>query len=208
VDLRPYCTPVEDQGRIGSCTANAAVGALEYHGIRRDGRSPDLSRMFVYYNARQMRGDVYSDKGATIPQAMASVLAFGACREQVWPYDPALFALRPSPQAYEDAKRFEAIQYARVDNGNRAIQALAEGLPVVFGTWLPRRCYEEAANTGVIPQPTDAERRAAPSGGHAMLIVGYDRREQAFLVRNSWGVQWGDRGYCRIPFDVLEFLAY
>ncbi|MGE5359543.1 MAG: C1 family peptidase [Bacteroidales bacterium] len=204
VDLRQYCTAVEDQGQIGSCTANAAVGALEYHLKRRDGDAPDLSRMFVYYNARRMRGRMMIDGGAYIRDAMASVMAFGACREDIWPYDPMLFAMEPSPQAYEDAVKHEALQYARVDSGQGTIRALAKGFPVVFATLIPPRCYEEAARTGVIPPCTASERDQPTTGGHAMLIVGYDNIERVFIVRNSWGEGWGDCGYCRIPYDVME----
>jgi hypothetical protein len=189
---------------IGSCTANAAVGALEYHYKRRDGRSPELSRMFVYFNARRMRGQVMMDSGAQIREAMASVMAFGVCREELWPYDPALFAVEPTPDAYNDASIHEAVEYARVDGGQGAISALAEGLPVVFGTTIPMRCYEEAATTGVVPAPRADERADPMQGGHSMLIVGYDNTERMFIVRNSWGEEWGDRGYCKIPFDVMD----
>ncbi len=204
VDLRQYCTAVENQGQIGSCTANAAVGALEYCYKRRDGRSPELSRMFVYYNARRMRGQIMMDTGAQIREAMASVMAFGACREELWPYNPALFAMEPTPEAYNDATGHEAVQYARVEGGRGAISALAEGLPVVFGTMIPQRCYLEAATTGVIPVPTAQERSDPMQGGHSMLLVGYDMPAKMFLVRNSWGEEWGDRGYCQIPFDVMD----
>jgi hypothetical protein len=207
VDLRQYCTPVEDQGQIGSCTANATVGALEFHYKRRDGRAPDLSRMFTYYNARRLRGDIVNDTGAFIREAMASVMAFGVCREDVWPYDPNLFAAEPSPQAYQDARIHEAIEYARVAGGAGAISALAEGLPVVFGIALPGRCYEEAARTALIPRIDEAELRGPDVGGHSMLIVGYDKADQTFLLRNSWGANWGDQGYCRIPFDVMDMAA-
>jgi hypothetical protein len=204
VDLRPYCTAIENQGQIGSCTANAAVGALEYHCKRRDGQSPDLSRLFVYFNARRMRGTVMEDTGAFIREAMASVLAFGACTEESWPYDPFRFAMEPPPDAYAEAIKHEALQYARVDGGQGAILALAQGLPVVFGTVIPERCYVEAAASGVIPPPRADERNAPGQGGHAMLIVGYDNRRRMFIVRNSWGEDWGDRGYCWIPYDVMD----
>ncbi len=204
VDLRPFCTAVENQGMIGSCTANAAVGALEYHYKRQTGSSPELSRMFVYYNSRRMRGQVMMDTGAEIREAMASVMAFGVCREELWPYDPALFALEPPPAAYNDATVHEAMQYARVDGGQGAVSALVEGLPVVFGTRIPMRCYEQAATTGMLPAPSAEELRDPTRGGHAMLIVGYDNTERVFIVRNSWGEEWGERGYCRIPFDVID----
>jgi len=204
VDLRQYCTPVENQGQIGSCTANATVGALEFHYKRRDGRSPDLSRMFVYFNARRMRGQVLMDSGAQIREAMASIMAFGACREEIWPYNPMLFAIEPPPQAYSEAAAHEAIQYARVDGGQGAVQALAQGLPVVFGTAIPTRCYEEAAATGILPEATRQEIDNPRQGGHAMLIVGYDNIERSFLVRNSWGEGWGDHGYCRISYGLMD----
>jgi hypothetical protein len=204
MDLRQYCTAVENQGQIGSCTANAAVGALEYHYKRRDGQSPELSRMFVYYNARRMRGQVMMDTGAQIREAMASVMAFGVCREEIWPYNPMLFAMEPTPVAYNEATTHEAIQYARVDRGQGAIYALAQGLPVVFGTVIPERCYMEAAATGIIPVPRPEELNAPMQGGHSMLIVGYDNAERMFIVRNSWGEEWGDHGYCRIPYDVMD----
>jgi len=204
VDLRQYCTAVENQGQIGSCTANAAVGALEYHHKRRDGHSPDLSRMFVYFNTRRMCGQVFMDTGAQIREAMASLMAFGACREELWPYNPMLFAMEPTPEAYRDATVHEAVQYARVNGGQGAIQALARGLPVVFGTAIPHRCYEEAARTGVLPKPTREELSVPTQGGHAMLIVGYDNSSRMFIVRNSWGEDWGDHGYCQIPYDVMD----
>jgi papain like protease len=201
VDLRDCCTAVEDQGHIGSCTANAAVGAIEYHYKKRDGRAPDLSRLFVYFNSRRMRGEVMLDNGAQIREAMASLIAFGACREDLWPYNPELFSAEPPKDAYNDAQTHEAIQYARVDGSQGAIAALAKGLPVVFGCVIPQRCYEEATTTGLIPRPMLGE---PVMGGHSMLIVGYDKGDRTFLVRNSWGEGWGERGYCRIPFDVMD----
>jgi hypothetical protein len=204
VDLREHCTAVEDQGQIGSCTANAAVGALEYHYKRRDGRAADLSRMFVYYNTRRMRGQLWDDCGAQIREAMASIMAFGACREEIWPYNPALFAQEPPREAYNDAWARDALQYARVDGTKGAVGALARGLPVVFGCGIPQRCYQEAERTGVMPELNPGELDQAQAGGHSMLIVGYDNNRRMFLVRNSWGESWGERGYVWIPYSVLD----
>ncbi len=205
VDLRPHCSPVEDQGKIGSCTANACVGALEYHYIKRDGTAPDLSRMFVYYNTRRLKGTIQQDTGAMINEAMASVMAFGACESQHWPYDVSLFAQEPPQPAYADGLKHEAVQYARVGGAQGAIGALANGMPVVYGTFMPQRCYEEAGRTGRIPATTYDERTGRPGGGHCMLIVGYDLDQQIFIVRNSWGTGWGNGGYCDIPFTEMAY---
>ena len=203
VDLRPHCTPVENQGHLNSCTANAAVGALEYHYRRYRDMPVDLSRLFVYYNTRRLNGTLQQDMGATIPESMASILAYGACQEANWPYDPARIAMEPPQGAYLEGKSFEAVQYARVPGAQGAQVALAQDLPVSFGIWLPRRCYEEATTTGRIPDLTQAEKQAPPSGGHAMLIVGYNDDEQTFLVRNSWGSEWGEGGYCHISYRTM-----
>jgi hypothetical protein len=204
VDLRPNCTVVEDQGQLGSCTANASVGALECLYKTRDGRAEDLSRLFVYFNARRMAGRAAQDTGCFIREAMAAILAFGACREATWPYDTQVFAQEPLPQAYAEGRQYGAVEYSRVDGSKGSMSALADGFPVVFGIALPSRCYEEAAQTGIIPRPTEEERRIPQTSGHAMLIVGYDRNDQRFIVRNSWGTAWGRQGYCTIPFDVID----
>jgi hypothetical protein len=209
VDLRPFCTPVENQGQLGSCTSNASVGALEFLYKKRDGRAVDFSRLFVYFNARRMAGRTAEDSGCYIREAMASILAFGACRENTWPYNAGRFTEEPIQQAYSEALQYGAILFSRVNGSMGAISALAEGYPVVFGIALPSRCYEEAATTGVIPQPTEEERQAPHESGHAMLIVGFDKRDERFIVRNSWGEEWGDRGYCTMPFNVIEnFSSY
>jgi hypothetical protein len=204
VDLRPFCTPVENQGQLGSCTANASVGALECLYKKRDGRADDLSRLFVYFNARRMTGRTAEDTGCFIREAMASILGFGVCRERTWPYEIDKFAVEPVSQAYSEAAQYGAIQYSLVAGSGGALSALAAGYPVVFGIALPSRCYEEAAGTGVVPQTTEEERRAPRESGHAMLIVGYDMGTQRFIVRNSWGEDWGDRGYCTMPFSLID----
>jgi hypothetical protein len=209
VDLRPYCSRVEDQGALGSCTANAAVGALEYHLKRRQGRSVDLSRMFVYYNTRRVMGQVAVDSGAQIREAMAAVLAYGACPEEIWPYDPARFTAEPPPQAYSEALKYEGIQYARLAKGDGILHALAQGFPVVFGGSFPRCCYDELKDGWIMPLPTreQVEEKIRQGGGHAMLIVGYDKHDQMYLVRNSWGESWGRDGYCRMPFGVADLCS-
>lgn len=207
VDLRAHCTAVEDQGRTNSCTANAVVGAMEYLYAKRDGRAPDLSRLFVYYNTRRLNGTIPKDGGARISEAMAAALAYGACKAEIWPFDIARLMEQPPQPAYMDAMGHEAMQFARVPGVEGAVRALAQSLPVVFGCFLPRRCYDEAATTGRIPTTSPQERGSPPQFGHAMLLVGYDLPAKEFIVRNSWGPRWGDAGYCRLPFEEAAYFA-
>lgn len=208
VDLRDHCGTVEDQGHIGSCVANAVVGAVEYQ-HRRSGRAAvELSRMFVYFNGRRLRGTVDSDSGMTTAEGLAAFLAFGAPPEPSWPYDPALFSARPGDDIYAAAREYAPAEYARINGTDNVRAALAQHQPVVFLVSLPSRCYEEAARTGVVPVPTPSEAAGTVrNAGHSMLLVGYDLDAQQFLVRNSWGPSWGDHGYCRMSFEVFETCA-
>ncbi len=201
VDLRSLCSPVENQGQTNSCTANAVVGALEYHQRKAGSGVTDMSRLFVYYNARRMSDTQSQDTGSFIHHAMAAVLAYGACEERLWPFNPAMTATMPSQQAYQNAMSYEAVQYARTELGNSAMAALAVGLPVVFGTYIPGEYYQEAARTGSMP--VDGTRARRPASGHAMLLVGYDIPAKVWIVRNSWGPEWADGGYFRLPFETL-----
>ena len=203
-DLRAHCSPIEDQGRIGSCAANAVIGAMEYHQIRRGEATTDLSRLFLYYNARKLADNESKDTGTFIHHAMAATLAWGIAPERMWPYQAALWSTRPTEACYGAALSFEAVSYARVTLGVQAKAALAAGLPIVFGACLPAEMLQvTAAKTGRLDPPEDGQ--WAPHGsGHAMLIVGYDDADQTWLIRNSWGDAWGDGGHARVHFDVLH----
>ena len=202
VDLRNFCSPVEDQGQSNSCTANATVGALEFHECKAGGKFSYISRLFVYYNARKLSDSQGQDSGSYIHHAMASVLANGACEEAIWPFDLTQILAQPPQQAYQNAQLHEAVEYARCPLGQSALQAVAGGLPVVFGTYIPPAFYDEAGRTGLMPMPTG--QKDPNAGGHAMLLVGYDMPSKTWLVRNSWGAEWGEKGYFRAPFATLE----
>lgn len=205
VDLREtgYLPPVYDQGSLGSCTANAIVGAYEYE-QRRQGY-PDFmpSRLFVYYNERVMINTVGYDSGAFIRDGMKSVAKLGVPPEPEWPYDIGRFTQQPGSQIYTDALEHQVITYARVDTGSQTHvkQALASQTPVVFGfTVFP--WFEEIGADGVAKVPKGDQGQVL--GGHAVLAVGYERLKSRgnaiwLIVRNSWGASWGDSGYCYVP---------
>ena len=208
-DLRANCSPVEDQGQIGSCVACTVVGALEYQ-ERRSGRSTtDLSRMFVYYNARRLSGTEGRDAGTTVPRGMAALLAYGAPPEDLWPYDTGRVGELPSDRAFAAARDHVPAEYARVSGLEHVQGAIFRQYPVVFSASLPIRCYDEAGRTGVIPEPLQSELDEVRTevGRHAMLLVGYDLNEGVFIVRNSWGPGWGEAGYCRMTIDTFHAAA-
>lgn len=206
VDLRSGCTAVEDQGQLGSCTANAAVGAMEYYLGKKGEAQTDLSRLFVYYNARRMDGTQDKDNGSRISQGMAALLAFGVPPEQKWPYDIARFAETPPREVFDEAAANTPTEYARVDGLENVKGALARGYPVVFAASLPTDYWKTVGKDGRGKSPTDKEleNAATPSGTHAMLLVGYDDNAGHLVIRNSWGTVFGDQGYFYLPAETWQ----
>jgi C1A family cysteine protease len=212
VDLRAQCPPVYDQGQIGSCTANAIGAAHEFTQIKQKLAAPAPfvpSRLFIYYNERQIEHTTGSDSGAQIRDGMKSIAQLGVCREDpTWPYDADPFppnnklTVKPSQAAYTEALKYQAIQYQRVPQVLSQMKGcLAAGYPFVFGFTVYESFESQpVAQSGVVPMPQSKEQVL---GGHAVLAVGYDDAHQQFIVRNSWGTGWGQQGYCMMPYLYL-----
>lgn len=199
VDLRKHCSPVEDQGDLGSCTGNAIVGALEY--LTPGKKLINLSRLFVYYQERVIEGDVGQDNGAQIRDGVKACAKVGVCSEQLWPYDIGRFAEPPTPAANADAATRKIKEYVRVVGLNSMLQRLSEGFPVIFGFSVYESFEsDQVASTGTVPMPSKNEQLL---GGHAVLAVGYDEASKRVTVRNSWGLDWGKKGYFTMPYAYL-----
>ncbi len=223
-DLRPWCAPIEDQGELGSCTANAAVGLVEYFERRAHGTYIDASRLFLYKVTRSLLHWT-GDTGAYLRSTMGGLALFGVPPEEYWPYAVDRFDAEPPPFCYAFAQNYQAIQYYRLDPSGVSRDALlsriktnlGSGLPSMFG-FTVYSSVDQAKTSGKIPYPTKGERVV---GGHAIDAVGYDdamkikntnaggkETKGAFLIRNSWGPGWGDAGYGWLPYEyVLAGLA-
>lgn len=202
VDLRMLCSTVEDQGQLGSCTANALVGALELLEMKA-GTVPlvDLSRLFVYYNERAIEGTVQDDSGAMLRDGVKALAKQGVCRETTWPYVISKFTRKPGAACYKQAAGHTISSYHRLDTVDEMRACLAEGYPFVFG-FTVYEAFESAtvARSGTLNLPREKER---PLGGHAVMAVGYNDKNRRFTVRNSWGPDWGKQGYFTIPYAYL-----
>lgn len=204
VDLSRFCSPVRDQGKIGSCCAQSLVGGLELLMIKGGEPLVPLSPAFLFFNARKMSDTEDQVMGTFTAHANAAVMAFGVCPEEFWPYMPekADHVRRPPDTAYRQASAFEAVQYARLASTDEVKATLTSGLPVMFGSDIGMAYYRAAERTGRMPEPGGAA--AGEPCSHAMLIVGYDEDDKSWLVKNSWGTGWGDKGYVRIPYKLFD----
>jgi C1A family cysteine protease len=222
VDLRSWCSPIEDQKNIGSCTAHAGVGLVEYFERRAYGRHLDASRLFLYKVTRNLLHST-GDTGAFLRSTMAALTLFGTPPEEYYPYNTADYDKEPSAFCYSFAQAYQAISYYRLDPPGTTSDALlaqvktylANGLPSMFGfTVYSSYTQASAANQGAIPYPVPGERIV---GGHAVDAVGYDDNRRirntngggtetvgALLIRNSWSTGWGQGGYGWLPYRYVQ----
>lgn len=202
VDLREQCSVVEQQGQLGSCVGNTIAGAIELL-YNRNNKPSDISRLFIYYYSRFFINTVHTDSGARIRDAIKSVYTYGAPLERLWPYDISKFRMKPNKQAMEDALSRKVTRYERITNHEGCLDALANGFPVSVGFNVYSSFESDIVRTtGVMPYPQVSRERYL--GGHAVLLVGYDKQRQVYIARNSWGADWGDRGYFYMPFRVIQ----
>lgn len=224
VDLRQWCSPIEDQGSLGSCTAQAGAGVVEYFEKRAFGKYIDASRLFLYKATRNLM-HATGDSGAFLRSTMGALTLFGVPPEEYWQYSIPDFDNEPPAFCYAFAQNYQAITYYRLDPYgtpkdallNRIKTDLGAGLPPMFG-FTVYSSVSQADKTGAIPYPTAGEKIV---GGHAVVAVGYDdartikntnrgavETKGALLIRNSWGTGWGEAGYGWLPYEyVLKGLA-
>jgi C1A family cysteine protease len=234
VDVRNWCSPIENQGQIGSCTAHAGVGLLEYYQRRAYGIHLDASRLFLYKVTRNLLKWT-GDTGAYLRTTMKAMAAFGVCPEEYWLYSDAKtgangvstdpFEKEPTSFAYQFANNYKSTTYYRLDPAGATPATIlknvknnvAAGLPSMFGFTVYSSISQAATNGGKIPYPKAGDSLA---GGHAVMVVGYDdtivikngpagpQTTGALLIRNSWGTGWGNNGYGYLPYQyVLQGLA-
>jgi C1A family cysteine protease len=202
-DLRSQCPPVYDQAQLGSCTANAIGGAFEFELLKQNPSGNFMpSRLFIYYNEREIEHTVNSDSGATIRDGIKTVNKQGVCPESMWPYNLSAFADKPSPSCYADALHHQVLSYQRIlRNLNQMKGCLADGYPFVLGFTVYESFESKTvAQTGALNMPKKQE---AVVGGHAVVAVGYNDKAKRFIVRNSWGANWGQKGYFTMPYNYL-----
>ena len=208
----PSCLDEIDQFSLGACTSNSIAFAYAFDEIKQGNKEVFMpSRLFIYYNERMMEGTVHTDSGAEIRDGIKSLNKYGVCDEHHWVYDPKQFSVKPPQKVYDEAKLCKAVVYAAIDFSQDKTdqdrvehlkKALQSGFPFVFGF----KVYEsfesaEVAKTGMMPMPKPDEKLL---GGHAVCAIGFDDSKQCFIIKNSWGANWGCHGYFYMPYKFIS----
>ena len=198
VDLRPKINIMYDQGQLGSCTANALCYSFLYN-------DPTFqpSRLFLYYNERSLDNDIPDDAGSTLTQGINALTRYGVCSESSWPYNISKFTNKPPLSIYNEALDHQIISSSRVLQTLSSLQGcLYTGQPFVVGI-LVYESFEsqQVANTGYVQMPNVNKEQLL--GGHAVICVGYNNTKKVWIMKNSWGSGWGDKGYFYLPYNYL-----
>lgn len=201
INLADQMLPVFDQGQLGSCTANAIAAAVGYQLKKETSLSFMASRLFIYYNERVIDGTVNQDAGANPRSGIKTINIQGIAPESLWPYDISKFKTKPSTKAYQAATFHKSVLYVSPKQDVDVLKtSLARGVPVLFGfdvksSFESKKVEETGLYTPIESSPT--------IGGHYVLIVGYDDKKGNFIVRNSWGPDWGMAGYFQMPYESV-----
>ena len=203
--LSKYLPAVIEQGNLGSCTGcalSSAVKMLEnIYNLKQ--LNKNLSPLFLYYNERKLLGTISTDSGSSLSAGITSLQNIGICAEKLWPYNISKFTIKPSNQAYNNAKTYKINKVIQVPYDSDSIKSILLSRPIVIGILVYSSFVlnKEVDMTGNIPYP-DLENET-PLGGHAMYIYGYNEDNKTFQVRNSWGIDWGNKGNGTIPEEYI-----
>jgi C1A family cysteine protease len=198
IDYTQNMSPVRDQGDEGVCVGFAAVSGMKEYQERLDYQKfVKLSPRFVYSESKKIDG-MPDEEGTTIRTAMRVLKTRGVCQEKFWPY-AAHQTDKPKRCVNPDAKRFRVLTYARILNFEELRMSLATKGPCVIGVEVFNGMMK--TKTGVVPMPRKGEETL---GGHAICCVGYEDRKKVVKFKNSWSIQWGEKGFGYLPYAYIE----
>lgn len=211
VDLRVYLNPVVDHSIIASCSVEAIATAYEYLLQRHQGKEVTLSRWFIYYNARAALDNLVEDSGVSLAQAIQSLQKHGACGVDIYDDQPGIINEKPPESVYKTILPYalESSVAVATDLSNFKFH-LAAGYPIAFGLEV-FASFGEVAEDGLVVLPVGVSsgkqhlEREPHLGSHSLLAVGYSDIDEVVIARNSWGVNWGDQGYCYLPYEYFNY---
>jgi len=206
--VRGKMSPVKNQENEGACAGFAGVAVKEYqekidYGFSGD-EYVDLSERFLYEEAKDISGH---SEGTTLIAIAKVLINLGVCEDKFWKYIPRE-PEQPLPGAYHNALKFKVEPaYVRITTEDELKASIVKYGAVligvmVFDTWNRQK-------DGHIPNFTWFEKILSwfgigLLGGHGICLIGYDDETQEYEFKNSWGEEWGDKGYGYITYEHMR----
>lgn len=203
VDLRSFDSSIKNQGNLGACVPSAVISAYELL-IKKHlpEHYVNLSPLFLYYNSRLIEETIGHDSGVLhIKNALKVAKLCGLSKESLWNYTESKFSDRPDDNAYIDALSRRISSYKIVVSVDSMLEQLSLGHPIIVGMDVFEEFDSISKDDPVVKIPW---RGAYSIGGHSVLVVGYSISKQQFIIKNSFGTEWGEDGYAYVPFDYVK----
>jgi len=202
-DLRVDWWKVSDQGSTGSCVGWAAADSvLRWHFVKagRLKQTERLSPRFIWMASKEIDQQTSQPTtfieaaGTSVKSALDVARKFGSVRESTLPFGSGKLFAGTEKAFYARAARLKIGSYFNLTPRPSSDFVDWRRWLATEGPILTRldidRTWDDAADTA---GNLDEYRFASTRGGHAVAIVGYTA--DRFIVRNSWGTTWGDRGF-------------
>lgn len=216
VDLRTFFNPVRNQMNLGSCTSFAVAAMYEAMMNRNEVKGDTLmSPGYLYYYSNIIQGR--PSGGSNFHEQLQIIRNKGICLDRLYSYNHESPEQEPSEDADENATHHRVINAKQIilsTSGNKTdsmlanheiiTSALSEGYPVGISL----KIYDNLGKTGPFIEHPEDTPEAKEDGWHAMVVVGYSQENQFYIVRNSWGPEFGEEGYCYIPMSYLDDPEY
>lgn len=193
--------PIYDQGYTGTCVANGCTAAFRKKVFDLTGNySKDFSRLYVYWNARVIDGGAIEDNGTYVRSGFKAMNKKGLALEGLWPFIESMVNTQPPVEAFDNGLLNLVVEYARVGQTEEELKrTIYSGAVIPFGMEI-YQSFDQGnwdRTSFIIPKPS-----GVLLGGHCMDLVGWS--DKGYLVQNSWGEEWGDGGFCHLPYDIAH----
>lgn len=199
--------PVYDQLQLNSSIANALAFMFEYDEIEQYTKAWSPSRLFLYYQEREYENTQPVDIGTSIRNGIKSLLKYGVCSENMWTYDINKYNIKPPSKCYENEHKTIKTKYFRIQQNIRDLKIVISNLkrPIIFSFIVNESFLTGDIKTTGIFKISDKEtiNKEKILGSHTAVIVGYDDDKKSFIVRNSFGNNWGENGHFYLPYSVI-----
>ena len=186
----------KNQGSVGSCVAHAIALVAEYYAAKESGEKTKMSTGYIYGNRLLT---THKGSGMYLRDALKTMTKFGDVPYEYFPDNVEVpYAIELFEQRLDEIEplgyNFKFKAYYKLEVEKDIKTHLLSGNPVVMAMpW-----YDDIKIVDGVMVTNQV--KTNKTGGHCMVIVGWD--ETGWIVQNSWGSKWGNKGRFVLPYNV------